>query len=92
MTPLPVAPLMTHDSSGMWFRPPAGAAWPREAKRPALANMKIPMRVDPTRRGVRRPHRSMNINAKMVMKTLMTYWIEEAMRLAEPVRPVMPNT
>jgi hypothetical protein len=59
---------------------------------PALANMKVIMRVEPTTRGIRRPQRSMKMRAKIVMKTLMTYWIEDATRLALPLRPAMPKT
>ena len=66
--------------------------WVAARSKQTLANMKIVIRVVPIRRGLRWPHQSMKINANTVMKTLIVYCMDEAMRLAEPVRPVIPNT
>ena len=44
------------------------------------------MRAAPTRRVGRRPQRSMKRRAGMVMTTLITYWMEEEMRLVLPER------
>jgi uncharacterized membrane protein YozB (DUF420 family) len=74
------------------FKPPGGAGLPYEAIIPAFANIQVIIKVDPMRRGTRRPHLSMNTRAKIVITTFITYWIEEATKLAFPDRPAMPNT
>ncbi len=85
-------PDMTHDSAAMPLSPPAGAAWPYMAMTPALMKSQIIISKAPMRNIGRRPHLSIQINAGMVVMTLMTYWMDEETSMLFPVKPAMEKT
>ena len=59
---------------------------------PAFAKSQVAISVDPTSKVGRRPMRSTQSRAGMVITTLITYWMELDTRSVSPVKPAMVKT